>query len=284
MTVSTARGLRINDPCHLTSCTLTLFHQPPRPLSYYCISFTLLHPLINLFHLTADALGIDCWAEWVNSEANLADLPSRPAHQWEQLCAARPVFLHRRMISPSPSDYKNSSKLFLSLKTEEPTSQRTPLPGASCCRVIRTRGTRRLYSLSGFDALSPLKPDVTSCGSFFALELAFTVDESFSIFSLPDGKPLSFTDCVLQFFAKNCTLLKRRKRDEFEFAGLRLVTRIWADLQRFGPSCQCVLLKRVPQGRTEIGGIVLTANAGPRVPSGGDTRRGVVLTDLQSPI
>ena len=42
-----------------------------------------------------------------------------------------------------------------------------------------------LYSLS--DGLSPNRPDVTSCGSFFALELAFTVDESFSILSLPDS-------------------------------------------------------------------------------------------------
>ena len=41
------------------------------------------------------------------------------------------------------------------------------------------------------------------------------------------------------------------------------------DWQRSGPSC--VLLKRVPQGRTESGGIVLAANAGPRVPSGGVT-------------
>ena len=44
---------------------------------------------------------------------------------------------------------------------------------------------------------------------------------------------------------------------------------IGADRQRFGPSC--VLLKRVPQSRTESGGIVLAANAGPRVPSGGVT-------------
>jgi hypothetical protein len=44
---------------------------------------------------------------------------------------------------------------------------------------------------------------------------------------------------------------------------------IGPDRQRFGPSC--VLLKRVPQGRTERGGIVLAANAGPRVPSGGVT-------------
>ena len=42
-----------------------------------------------------------------------------------------------------------------------------------------------------------------------------------------------------------------------------------AHRQRFGPSC--VLLKRVPQGRTESGGVVLAAHAGPRVPSGGVT-------------
>ena len=44
---------------------------------------------------------------------------------------------------------------------------------------------------------------------------------------------------------------------------------IGADRQRFGPSC--VVLKRVPQCRTESGGIVLAANAGPRVPSDGVT-------------
>ena len=44
---------------------------------------------------------------------------------------------------------------------------------------------------------------------------------------------------------------------------------IGADRQRFCPSF--VLLKCVPQGRTESGGIVLAANAGPRVPSGGVT-------------
>ena len=33
----------------------------------------------------------------------------------------------------------------------------------------------------------------------------------------------------------------------------------------------CALLKRVQQGRTGSGGIVLAANAGPRVPSGGVT-------------
>jgi hypothetical protein len=75
----------------------------------------------NLFHLAIAARGIDCWVEWVNSEANLADLPSRPAHQREQLYAARPVFLQRRMIFPSPADFDNPSSLFLTLKDEQPT-------------------------------------------------------------------------------------------------------------------------------------------------------------------
>ena len=55
---------------------------------------------------------------------------------------------------------------------------------------------------------------------------------------------------------------------------------IGADRQRFGPSC--VLLKRVPQGRTESGGIALAANAGPRVPSGGVTLKRRCTSDLQS--
>jgi hypothetical protein len=46
---------------------------------------------------------------------------------------------------------------------------------------------------------------------------------------------------------------------------------IGADQRLSGPSC--VLLKRVPQGRTESGGIVLAANAGPRVPRGGVIRK-----------
>ena len=76
----------------------------------------------NLFHLIAAALWIDCWVEWVNSEANLVDLPSRPAHRREQHYADRPVFLQRRMIFPAPSDYNNPSELFFRLKSEESTS------------------------------------------------------------------------------------------------------------------------------------------------------------------
>ena len=71
----------------------------------------------NLFHLAIAALEIDCWIEWVNSDANLADLPSRPAHQREQLYAARPVFLQTQMVFPKPSDCLNPHELFLRLRT-----------------------------------------------------------------------------------------------------------------------------------------------------------------------
>jgi hypothetical protein len=38
----------------------------------------------------------------------------------------------------------------------------------------------------------------------------------------------------------------------------------------------------VPQGQAESGRIVIAAEAGPRVPRGGVTRQGVVLSDFQS--
>jgi len=57
--------------------------------------------------------------------------------------------------------------------------------------------------------------------------------------------------------------------DRFGIPNLRKSGSVIGADRRFGPSC--VLLKRVPQGRTESGGIVLAANAGPRVPSGGVT-------------
>ena len=60
----------------------------------------------NLLHLTIAALQIDCWVEWVNSDANIADLPFRlgPQHQRGQLYAARPVFKQQRMIFLTPND------------------------------------------------------------------------------------------------------------------------------------------------------------------------------------
>jgi hypothetical protein len=74
----------------------------------------------NLFHLAITALGIDCWVKWVNTQGNLADLPSRPAYQWEQLYSDRPVFKQRAMAFPSLSDYTNPSSLFFRLKSEQP--------------------------------------------------------------------------------------------------------------------------------------------------------------------
>jgi hypothetical protein len=75
-----------------------------------------------------------------------------------------------------------------------PTSEVTAevSPGSLLSGTLPSHGasaalTCRLYSLSGSDDLSPHKTDVTSGWSFFVLELAFTVDESFSILSLPDS-------------------------------------------------------------------------------------------------
>ena len=70
----------------------------------------------NLFHLAIAALGIDCWIEWVNSDANIADLPSRPERQRGQLYAARPVFKQQRMQFPTSTDCLNPSDFFLCLR------------------------------------------------------------------------------------------------------------------------------------------------------------------------
>ena len=70
----------------------------------------------NLFHLAIAALEIDCWVEWVNSDANIADIPSRPIHQRGQLYAARPVFKQIRMVFPTPDDCLNPSAFFQALR------------------------------------------------------------------------------------------------------------------------------------------------------------------------
>ena len=66
----------------------------------------------NLFHLALAALEADCWVEWVKSEANIADLPSRPIHQRGPLYAARPVFKQERMLFPTQEELDNPHLLF----------------------------------------------------------------------------------------------------------------------------------------------------------------------------
>ena len=72
----------------------------------------------NLLHLAIAALEIDVWVEWVNSEANIADIPSRPSQQREALYAARPVFRQQRMIFPSQADCLHPSDPFLRLRQQ----------------------------------------------------------------------------------------------------------------------------------------------------------------------
>ena len=65
-----------------------------------------------LFHLALSALEADYWVEWVKSEANIADLPSRPIHQRGPLYAARPVFKQERMLFPTQEELDNPHLLF----------------------------------------------------------------------------------------------------------------------------------------------------------------------------
>ena len=66
--------------------------------------------------LAIAALEIDCWVEWVNSDANIADIPSRPIHQRGQLYTARPVFKQIRMVFPTIDDCLNPSAFFQALR------------------------------------------------------------------------------------------------------------------------------------------------------------------------
>ena len=70
------------------------------------------------FYLAIAALQIDCWVEWVNSEANLADWPSRPARERSRLYEARPVFKQVAMLFPSQADITNPVNIFKRLRDE----------------------------------------------------------------------------------------------------------------------------------------------------------------------
>lgn len=72
--------------------------------------------LSTLFHLAAAALSIDCWVEWVNTDANLADLPSRPLAHRTELYNARPAFKQLQMIFPSPAEHADPRLLFHNLQ------------------------------------------------------------------------------------------------------------------------------------------------------------------------
>jgi len=54
-----------------------------------------------LFHLFIAALNIDLWVEWVNTNANNTDLPSRPLSGRSELSQMIPSLVDRPMISLS---------------------------------------------------------------------------------------------------------------------------------------------------------------------------------------
>ena len=71
-----------------------------------------------LFHLALAALDIDCWIEWVNSDANIADWPSRPQRQRAPFYAIRPVFKQTAMVFPTEEDMTKPIDFFNRLRDE----------------------------------------------------------------------------------------------------------------------------------------------------------------------
>ena len=63
----------------------------------------------NALHCLACGLGIDLWLEWVASDANLADVPSRPDKSQDVLerLSMRPV----RMTFPTPDQWSRPAQL-----------------------------------------------------------------------------------------------------------------------------------------------------------------------------
>jgi hypothetical protein len=71
-----------------------------------------------LSHLALAALDIDCWIEWVNSDANIADWPSRLQRQRAPFYAIRPVFKQTAMVFPTEEDMAKPIDFFNLLQDE----------------------------------------------------------------------------------------------------------------------------------------------------------------------
>ena len=65
-----------------------------------------------LFHLFVAALDIDLWVEWVNTDANIADLPSRPLSGRGELSEIVPSLVERPMIFISGEEFNDPALLF----------------------------------------------------------------------------------------------------------------------------------------------------------------------------
>jgi hypothetical protein len=65
-----------------------------------------------LFQLFVAALDKDLWVEWVNTDANIADLPSRPLSGRGELSKIIPPLVERPMISISEEEFNDPALFF----------------------------------------------------------------------------------------------------------------------------------------------------------------------------
>jgi len=65
-----------------------------------------------LFHLFVVALDIDLWVDWVNTDTNIADLPSRPLSGRGELSKIIPPLVERPMIFISEGEFIIDPALF----------------------------------------------------------------------------------------------------------------------------------------------------------------------------
>ena len=65
-----------------------------------------------LFHLFVAALDIDLWVEWVNTDANIADLPSRPLSGRGELSKITPLLADCPMIFISKTEFDDPALFF----------------------------------------------------------------------------------------------------------------------------------------------------------------------------
>jgi len=65
-----------------------------------------------LFHLFAVALNIDLWEEWVNTDTNIADLPSRPLTGRGELSKIIPPLVERPIIFISEEESNDPALFF----------------------------------------------------------------------------------------------------------------------------------------------------------------------------
>jgi len=66
----------------------------------------------TLFLLFVAALDIDLWVKWVNTDTNIADLPSRPLTGRGELSKIKPPLVKRPMIFISEAEFNDPALFF----------------------------------------------------------------------------------------------------------------------------------------------------------------------------